>query len=371
MKIGARVFKTGLAITLAICISMMITKGDGILAGLAAVYSTQPSVRKSYELFFQRVVSNIVGGIIAVVVTAFLGSSPLAIGFISILLIATLNTLNLENYIGLALGTVIVLTARGDEQAVTITRAVLRVGDTLIGVSVSFLINWLIYPPHYDAKMFTVIDQVSTEVIIWIRAFVRKNTDFTVLASDIKWAQKQMNYFNQLFELTRNEMILTKSKRIGLARKLVIYRYLGETTQSAIELLNVLHENNFVFDDFPDNLRIMIRHRLETLLAAHEQILMKFSGRVDPDEVNFIDMNVSSHKTYMKEFFDVAHEHEDDLTKGKGFMYNTESHRVIHIMSAIYKYEENLSTLNRLMRNFKSKQITKDLDLQLDDHYIY
>ena len=34
MKIGARVFKTGLAITLAIFISMMITKGDGVLADL-------------------------------------------------------------------------------------------------------------------------------------------------------------------------------------------------------------------------------------------------------------------------------------------------------------------------------------------------
>ncbi|MCW6682268.1 aromatic acid exporter family protein [Aerococcaceae bacterium NML160702] len=349
MKIGARVFKTGLAITLSVMASMFIIPGsDGMLAGIGAAYSTQPSVRKSVEVFISRVISNIIGGLIAVIMVQAIGNHPLAVGITAILTIAILNALKLGEFIGLAVVTLIVIMLGSGENFNHHTAAVMRVSETLIGVTITFLVNLIVYPPKYDGKFFQTLEFITSETLMWIRASLRKNAEYSVMHRDIKWARAQMRKLIELFDLIKGEMFFNRKKRYYIMRKSVVYKHMCRTTEAAIKLLRVLHENESVYMAFPDEMRVTIRERLETLMSAHEQILMKFNGKVPPREVNFMTMNLQHREEYMQCFFNQARVQENEKE-----MHHFEGNGVIHIMSAIYHYEEELTNLNRLVRSFK------------------
>ena len=68
MKLGARAFKTGLAVTLSIMLAQLISADAGVIAGISAVPSTQPSVAKSYSTMRNRLIANTIGGFLAAII---------------------------------------------------------------------------------------------------------------------------------------------------------------------------------------------------------------------------------------------------------------------------------------------------------------
>ena len=360
MKIGARVFKTGLAITLSILGSLYFIPGsDGMLAGIGAAYSTQPSVKKSIEVFVSRIISNLIGGIVAIIMIQTVGTHPVTIGVTAILTIAILNRLNLGDFIGLAIVTIIVIMLGRGEDYNHLTAATLRVTETIMGVTITFLINLLIYPPKYDSKFFHTLEFTTAETLMWIRASLRKNAEYSVMHRDIIWAKKQHRQILEWFYLIREEMFFSRKKRFYVMRKAVIYRHMCRTTEAAIKLLHTLHRYERVFLAFPEDMRVSIRERLETLMSAHEQILMKFNGKVPPKEVNFMRMNAQHRDEYMRQFFEQARLQEADEE------HHFEGNGVVHIMSAIYQYEEELTHLNRLVRSFKLRSQPEKATLRM------
>ena len=103
LKIGARTFKTSLAILLAMIIPRYIGLEDGVgLAAAAVIFSMMPSVQETFDKIGSRMISNIIGGIIAFLISNYIGDSSLLIAVASAVLIAILNQLNLGNMIGLS-----------------------------------------------------------------------------------------------------------------------------------------------------------------------------------------------------------------------------------------------------------------------------
>ena len=364
MKIGARVLKTGLAIALATYLSMLlIPDNSAALAGIAAVTTTMPSVRKSFDMFYRRVFANIIGGLVGVFMLYAIGSNPVAIGIAAIVTIAVLNALDLSDVLSLAVITVVaVMLTQSDNYLFTATYRVL---ETIIGVLVSFIINWLVYPPQHDKPFYSTLVNLTNEVLIFIRATLRKNVTFSILHRDIQWARSEFDTLNTLFDLMNNEVIFSKSERMVKARRLVIYRQMIKTTECVVDLLNVLHSNDHVFQNFPVDIRILVRERVETLMVGHEQILLKFSGRVSATEVNFINPQKDFQQEFMKRFFDQAW---DELDSDES--YDNDSYGVIHIMSAIYYYEESLLKLNNILRIYKERYTEyHEEDEQLGDEH--
>lgn len=362
MKIGARVLKTGIAIALSIYASLILLPGStGALAGIAAGISTQPSVKKSFETFILRVFANTIGGITAVVMVFAIGNSPIAIGVTAIVTIAILNSVKLGDVISLTIVTsTVIMLSNTDDYIIT---AVLRVSETFLGVLISFLINWLIHPPKHDAQFFKILESTTNESLMLLRATLRKNTDFSIMNRDLKWLNRQMTQFSSLFELMRQEWIFSKKQRNEQARRLVIYRYMGKTTQAAIDLLHALHQGNQVYDDFPEEFLYLYRERIEILLTAHEQIIMKFYGKVPPEEVNYMAMNFEHRDEYLNMFFEQVRVIEQMKEK-----HLFEGNSVIHIMSASFRYEEHLDNLNRLIRTYKLHGSGEEYDPSHDDN---
>lgn len=349
MKIGARVLKTGLAITLSIMISNVVTPDNSpALAAIAAVTTTAPSVRQSFEQFQRRVLSNTIGAIIGVIMTLFVGNSPLATGVAVILLIALLNKLKLSDVLTLAAITLVVVMSYSEHDL--LVSSVFRVVETLIGVTISTLVNILIYPPKYDERFFTDSVKTSSEIIMLARAALRKNISFPVMEKDLNKIHQKFTELTSLYELIKSEIIFSEKDRMRFARKLVAYRNILKSIRAIIQLEDVLHQNDLVFKTFPDELRTMIRERVETLLNGHEQILLKFEGKIPPSEVKFLEVTPEYRSEYVKQFY-----RQSRLEIDREDVYEAEINGIAHIMSAIYAYEEALFKMNKIITIYKQR----------------
>lgn len=366
MKIGARTLKSGISVFLSIWIPYLLGIPEGsALAGISAINSLQPSVRKSFDTLQARIWANSLGGVVAVIMTYLLGNSFPIIGLSAVLLIAILHQLDFDNVVGLAVVTLIVIML--SEQEALVYDAVIRVFGTIIGVVTSFILNTIFMPPNYNDQFFRLLDLVTNEISKNLRACLRKNAQYAILKKDLRWIWKNIRRLDLYLSLIRDEASFVvnpfrKKHVYSTVRRLVVYRQFIKTTRTTTHLIEVFHQNENVYNHFSEDLRILIRERMETLMSAHEQILLKFSGRVLPDEVNFIAHKSSLRKTFMDSFFNEA--------SLESYMKNDygESNSVIHIMSAILKYEEDLQRLNKLVRSYKEHHSSQSEEIdELDD----
>ncbi|MGP6140283.1 MULTISPECIES: FUSC family protein [unclassified Jeotgalibaca] len=359
MKLGARAFKTGLAVTLSIILAQLIATDAGVIAGISAVPSTQPSVAKSYQTMRNRLVANAIGGFLAALISTTIGTNVIIIGLATVLLIAILNYLKLGDVISLAAITMIVIML--NESGSLYSVAAIRVAETFIGVIIAFLVNTFIHPPKYGEKLYHIIDYATSEFLVWIRSSLRKNTNFSIMDKDLKWARAQLTRMDYFFELLQESRLPFTRYKLDERKQLVIYRRMIKTTRAAYNVLSVMHEYENSFFNFPQSMRVTIRERMETLMTGHEQIMLKFSGRVAPEQVQFFEANKEERKLLLDNFFKHAQEQSNvtDFVHQKGYSG-------IHLMSAILEYEDELIRFNKAVTNFRQSNKHYQIS-QIDD----
>jgi len=347
MKIGARTFKTGFAIFFSVLIPTILGYADAAsLSAISVVSSMQPSVKKSYIMVRDRVVANTIGGMVAYFVARFFGNSALMVGIASMLLIAILHYLNLNSVIGLSVITLSIIMVSPLESI--LSNAITRVLATILGVIIAFITNTLLFPPKYDFQLYELTNEVTSEITRYIRISLRKNMQFGIMRKDLKKLHgkiEQMKDYANYIQDSEFSRFFTKDSR-SLGRLVVVYRQFIDVTEKAYELSRTLHRSENIYNNFSDELRVLIRERLETLMGAHEQILQKWNGRILPDEVNFIAYKTDLRMTFMKSFFNEA-SMESYLVDEYG-----DSNTVIKLMSVILEYEESLQRLNTLVSNY-------------------
>lgn len=359
MKLGARAFKTGLAVTLSIFLAQLISADAGVIAGISAVPSTQPSVAKSYSTMRNRLIANAIGGFLAAVVSSTVGTNIIIIGLTTVLLIAILNYLKLGDVISLAAITLIVIMMTDSPSLYSV--AAVRVAETFIGVIIAFLVNTFIHPPKYGEKLYHIIDYATSEFLIWIRSSLRKNSDFSIMSKDLKWGRAQLARMDYFFELLQESKLPFTRYKLDEMKQLAIYRRMIKTTRAAYKVLTVMHDYENSFFNFPQPMRITIRERLETLMTGHEQIMLKFSGRIAPEQVHFFEANKTERRLLLDNFF--AHAQEE--SNAQDFVHQR-GYSGIHLMSAILEYEDELIKFNKLVTNFRHENKHYQI-AQIDD----
>jgi len=359
MKIGARTFKTSIAVFFALLIPTFLGMYDALsLAGISVVASMQPSVKRSFFTFRDRLVANTIGGVVAVVMALGFGTSFIVISLATAILISLLHQLKLNNVIGLSAMTLIIIMLSTDGDI--LSNAVYRVLATFIGVAVAFIINRVILPPNYEQKLFHTTNQVTDDLTRFMRVNLRKNSQYSLMRTDLESIEQSIKEMKRLLGFLKDGEWhpFGKKRDQSFKRTLVIYRQFIRTTEAAYFLVLTLHESEHVYNHFPEELRILLRERLETLMSAHEQIILKWNGRVLPKEVNFIAYKSDLRKTFMRSFFNEA-SLESYLQNDYG-----QSNTVIHLMSSVLQYEEQLQHLNKLVSSFKTNHPDKQNKIQ-------
>lgn len=346
MKLGARMFKTGLGVALSILIANWLPFVEPGIPAFTAVIGLQQTVRGSIDTFFNRVIAAILGGIVAVFMVYFFGNSALVIGVTVMIFIAILNALKMPKVITLASITVVVIML--NDPNFILESAVARVVESLLGVTVSLLVNLFVLPPKYDAILYEEVNKTTNEVLVRLRAILRKNGEYSSLTSDIAWAQNHIVTAKSLFKLLKDENVWSKKKLPMLKRKLVVFRAFIAASEESLALLSVLHTHTNIMFQLPEELRIQIRERIETLCSAHEQIFLKFDGRISPLEVNFFKPT----QVYRQELMETIFEYATLGQKATPEEFER-SNALMLITGQLVSYEESLIHLNTLIRSYR------------------
>lgn len=352
MKLGARTIKTGIGVILAMLISSLLPNIDVMQPTFVVILGLQQSVRKTWDTLFKRAIAAFSGGLTAVVMYYFFGNNAIVVGLTVIIFIAIMNALNLQEVISLAAITVVIIMLRqvsGIEELIFVST--FRVFENILGVAIAIAVNAFIMPPKYDNVLYQEITSTSSEILIRLRAILRKNGEYSSLTSDLEWTYKKINGINERFLLTKEEPIWLPDHVIARKRQLVVYRSFIQALKDITNLLYIIHTHTNVLFVLDDHLRASIRERIETLCAAHEQIFLKFDGRISPSEVNFFQPTKARRNELMDEILEEITIIQTDEPEAVRLQLE-KSNALILLSGAMIEVENSLIHLNTLVRSY-------------------
>lgn len=149
-KIGMRIFKTGLSIFLLTCLYDQVIGSNPQIATLSAVFAQRKDFSETWHLGFQRILSNTLGGMIAILMI-FLSSILPKWPVITYLLpmLGTMMTIKLCNLSqakkavvgGMAVFLIVYFSIPETNRY---TYAIFRVLDTFVGASMATIVEWVL-----------------------------------------------------------------------------------------------------------------------------------------------------------------------------------------------------------------------------------
>lgn len=359
MKLGARVLKTGVAIVFALFLAELLNLPSPVFAGIAAIFAIQPSIYRSYLTILEQVQGNLIGAIVAVIFGLTFGHQILAIGIAAIIVIGLMIKFKLEKSLTLALVTVVaIMEVQGDE---FLMFGLIRFGTVMVGVFAAFVVNLVFIPPRYEVKLFKTINSLQDDIIRWTRLAVRQASEHTYTKMALTKLNNRMAEVDIIYGFYNEERSYFGNQKFVKARKLVVYRQMIITSKKSLELLNRLHKHENELGNLPEQFRLMIQERLDFLLTYHEQLLLKYTGKLKPEHSQW-----SQHEEYLQrnevmEIFIKQIALAQEIESEEEFS----SYHLLYILSRILDYEENLEHLDTLIvsyRNYHSNEKNADLE---------
>ncbi|UOQ43654.1 aromatic acid exporter family protein [Halobacillus salinarum] len=279
MKLGARMMKTGLAVAVALYISDLLPFVSPLLAAIAAVFSIQPSIYRSYQSIIEQIQGNTIGALIAVVAVFTLGNDPFIAAFAIIVVIGITTNLKMnENTISLAVVAVIALMDTTDLTFIHFASA--RFSSMLLGILAAFVVNLVFVPPKYETRLFRKIDVSTTDILQWLRVTTRQLSDQPALKYEITRIQDDLRWIDHTYLLYEEERTYFKGSRFSKGRKLVLFRQLITTTKKSFDVVKAFYRLEHKIEQIPDEFQDALVGELDKLINAHEKLVLSLKGRI-------------------------------------------------------------------------------------------
>lgn len=341
MKLGARTLKTGIAIAFAIYIAQLLDLPTPVFAGIAAIFAIEPTIYRSYLSILQQIQGNLIGVTIAILFVLLFGNHILFVGLAAIIVLLVTIKLKLENASRLALVSMIaIMLTPGDD---FLYFAGLRTGTIFLGIFSAFIVNLFFIPPKHETRLFNSITSVSEDMIKWIRLTSRFASEDQTLKKGLGNFRDELKKCNLLFSMYREESHNFRKMDRDKLRKLVIYRQMIQTAQICFEILKLQQKNQAILHQLPERIQLHVRNRLDFLLSYHEQLLLKHMGHVRVDvELDTFNENIYSRAQLTEAFY----QEMKDIEAENEF----EPYHLMHILSAMINYEEQLERLDKYTR---------------------
>lgn len=359
MILGARIFKTGIAIVFALFLAEALQLPNPLFAGIAAIFAIQPSIYRSFLTIIEQIQGNIIGAAIAVSFVLLLGNQLVTIGLAAVVIIIIMNKFGLEKSITLALVVMIsIMEIKGDE---FLSFAFLRFITMILGILAAFVVNLLFMPPKYETKLFESIHLAQDEIIRWTRLAGRQASEHIATKKSLNKLKERLSQVDQLYTLFLEERSYFKKNTRNKSRKLVVYRQMIATSKSSYEVLKKLHQHENELIELPEHFRMMVQERLDSLLTYHEQLHLKFVGKLKSDTVGTSPNEEYIQRYEVMEIF----VKEIALTKEEE---EFSAYHLLHILSSIFNYEEQLEHFDKMIVLFQkyhhnkvNKKITDEM----------
>ena len=340
MKLGPRVIKTGIAVTLALYVCSIFNLESAMLAGVAAIFTIQPSIYRTWKHVWNQVQTNILGAIIALIALHFLGNDPFAIGLVMIIVIVISLKLKMEETISLTLVTVLaVMSAPGSEDLIY---ALHRFGITFIGMTAAVLVNIFVSPPNYKKNYIEKVHTVFQNMSILLRTAISNEMTEKSVQDQMKQLESDILKLEELYKLFDEEREkIAKLNNIDLRQIVVFKQMLRSLQQGFIVLENI---DDFYFQSKPNTEEnLLFDQHLEQLIKYHELFLLKYDGKIKIDEPQLQDDLMKQTSSFLETIIYSDSKHHIQKTQ------------LAVIGSSIYNYAFQIERLNRLVEQYKRK----------------
>lgn len=338
--------KTGIAIVLSLFLSDLLQLPTPIFAAIAAIFAIQPTIYRSYLSVIEQIQGNVVGAVTAFVFTLAFGNHLMVVGLGAIIVIAINLKLRLENTISLSLVTLIAIMETPGENFIEF--GLIRFGTIMLGVLSAFVVNLIFLPPKYESKLYFKAAELTEEITKWIRISAREATEHALLKKDIKKISEEIVKLDQLYFLYKEERNYFKKQTTVKLRKLVIYRQMAATLKKALQTLKELHRFENELANLPEELKMELQRRLDSIIDHHEQVMLKYIDKVRHPSQNIIAEE--QQVVERRELFQLFMEYEDIFEKKEDETF----FHIIQVISSINEYDEHLKHLDRLITSFKT-----------------
>ncbi|TDM05291.1 FUSC family protein [Macrococcus lamae] len=344
MKLGARIFKTGVSIALALFLAQFISIQGSVVAGISALFAMQPSVYQSYKTIITQFQGNIIGALLSVVMVQLFGNHILIIALSSIILIALLSQLNLQNVTGLAVVTQLIIMDHHEGEF--FQTALMRFTFVMIGVISASLVNLVFLPPKYETKLYYNCLSICGDIFKWIRLSINGTSEYHIVKKDLEDFQSRITALDTQFNLYKDERAYTKKQAFRNTRKKILFKELISSTRKAYDLLKKLnrYENDIL--NLPEGLRIQIKFELDELMAYHEELLMRITNKVSLGRT--ADTSLVNDQ-FKEDLLDV---YLKELNSYSSHKENYYKQHVFQVIGAMFEYREKLEHLDTLTHSF-------------------
>jgi len=330
LAFGARILKTGMAVTLALYLSTLLQFPSPVGAAIAAIFAMQPSIYRSWRYFLDQIQTSTIGAVIALLGGMLLSNEPIVVGLVCILVIMISMKMNRGDTIGLTLVTVISVMEASGQWEFALSRFLL----TLTGIVSAFLINIIVFPPKPRKQYIQQIENVFTSLSLLLRTAVSHEMKESVFRDEKNALEGSIKSLADKYSLFEEEQKQLRRPKYSHTRQMVVYKNLLATVQKGYEVLEAIDRHYFQAERTED-IDEMFDGHLEQLIKYHEHILLKFEDKLKPNTTDTHSLG----------------DDNDNFLQAAILGYNMEKSgqlRLSIVAAAVYEYGYQLERLDRV-----------------------
>lgn len=337
MTIGARVLKTGLAVALAIYISNLLGFESPIIAAIAAI-AVQPTISRSWQYVGEQLQTNLLGAIVALLMSQFFGQTAMSVGLVCIIVILISIRLGMESTINLTLVTVVAVMEAGNESW---QFALTRLYMVFIGMGAAIVVNLTVVPPKPRQQFIAQVQDAFQQLSLLLRMAISNE-----LREDIHRVAKQnltetLKKLDERYTLFEDEKSLSKRKQLTNYRELVVSKHLLKALRRGEDLLDMIEEHYFSAADARE-WADTFDSQVEQLVKFHEQLLLKREGKLKAKYTPEFD-GLSE-----QELIHQLKQHLNDAPQ--------ENYAFVYVGSAMFEYMYQLRQLNKVIDQIQQRE---------------
>ena len=343
MKLGGRIIKTGVALTLSLYAAMFFNLEPLIFAALAAVLSVQPSLYRSWQNIVAQLQGNLIGAVLAVSGAYLLGNDPFVIGLVVMIVIGINLQLRIEKSIPLAIVTVIAImeSTTGNFPLYALE----RFGLIMLGIGSSVFVNVVFLPPKYEEKLYVKMHEANQDVLSYLRSVMFDHLTDKKYREEIKRLQDEQADIEQLYLFYKEERTYFRKVSYSKNRKLILFRKMIQVSQAALSLLQSLNKYRGALAAAPDEFTDLLQRQIEMLTNYHERILLKYEGSLKTGNPEVISDDVlEGRDKVLQNFMEQYKKNQEEA-----------QHDWMHLfflLALFFDYADELQQLDKLVEGY-------------------
>jgi len=268
--IGLRTYKTGLSIVVTLLISELISTVNPFFATIAAVFAMESSISATFTAARDRIYGTILGAIVAIIFSSLFPVNPISIGFGIIIVIYICNFFKWQGTIKIS-SIVFLAIILGFNQGDQFEYALYRTIDTFIGVSISTLINYFVFPFDVGKKIEGTLKEMCENLDEIVKAI--EDNDSSV---KIDLLEQNIANLKSQFELLQKEVKVSINPKHDVEHFAEVIQ-LFESIYFHLRVIDDTYrsmdgEKSQVFSDSQVNMTMVLSYHKERLTVLHQSL---------------------------------------------------------------------------------------------------